>query len=86
MPHEAVSSRPGEGKSVRTSWSDSEHKTSEGRLYCCAVKDVFSSRIVGYLNNSRIKSRLAVQALEDAALMRGDVAGCVVHSDRESQF
>jgi transposase InsO family protein len=31
-----------------------------------------------------MKSRLVVQALENAALMRGDVAGCVVHSDRIS--
>lgn len=32
-----------------------------------------------------MKSRLAVQALENAVQMRGDVAGCVVHSDRGSQ-
>ncbi|NYJ65789.1 transposase InsO family protein [Pseudoclavibacter chungangensis] len=63
-----------------------EHKTAEGKLYLCAIKDVFSGRIVGYSINSRMKSRLAVQALENAALMRGDVAGCVVHSDRGSQF
>ena len=25
-----------------------EHPTSEGKLYLCAVKDVFSNRIVGY--------------------------------------
>ncbi|MGK0722505.1 IS3 family transposase [Leucobacter sp. W1478] len=63
-----------------------EHKTVEGKLYCCAIKDVFSGRIVGYSIDSRMKSRLAVQALENAALMRGDVAGCIVHSDRGSQF
>ena len=51
---------------------------------CCAVKDVFSNRIVGYSIDSRMKSRLAV--LENAVAMRGDVAGCVVHSDRGSQF
>ena len=33
-----------------------------------------------------MKSRLAVQALENAVQVRGDVAGCVVHSDRGSQF
>ena len=32
------------------------------------------------------KSRLAVQAIENAVQMRGDVAGCVVHSDRGTQF
>ena len=63
-----------------------EHKTAEGKLYLCAIKDVFSGRIVGYSIDSRMKSRLAVQALENAVAMRGDVAGCVVHSDRGSQF
>jgi putative transposase len=63
-----------------------EHKTAEGTLYLCAIKDVFSGRIVGYSIDARMKSRLAVQALENAIQMRGDVAGCVVHSDRGSQF
>ncbi|WP_152631279.1 IS3 family transposase [Agreia bicolorata] len=63
-----------------------EHKTAEGKLYLCAIKDVFSGRIVGYSIDSRMKSRLAVQALDNAVAMRGDVAGCVVHSDRGSQF
>ncbi|MFC7945291.1 IS3 family transposase [Microbacterium oxydans] len=63
-----------------------EHKAAEGKLYLCAIKDVFSGRIVGYSIDSRMKSRLAVQALENAVAMRGDVAGCVIHSDRGSQF
>ena len=63
-----------------------EHRTGEGTLYLCAVKDVFGNRIVGYSIDSRMQSRLAVQALENAVAMRGDVAGCVVHSDRGSQF
>jgi transposase InsO family protein len=64
----------------------SEHKTAEGKIYLCAVKDVFSNRIVGYSIDSRMKSRLAVRAIENAVAMRGEVAGCVVHSDRGSQF
>jgi putative transposase len=64
-----------------------EHRTTtEGKLYLCAVKDVFSNRIVGYSIDSRMKSSLAVNALNNAVAMRGDVAGCVVHSDRGSQF
>ena len=63
-----------------------EHWTSEGKLYLCAIKDVYSNRIVGYSIDSRMKSRLAVAALNNAVAMRGDVAGCVVHSDRGSQF
>ena len=63
-----------------------EHPTDEGKLYLCAVKDVFSNRIVGYSMDSRMKSRLAVNALDNAVIRRGDTAGCIVHSDRGSQF
>jgi len=63
-----------------------EHWTSQGRLYVCAFKDVFSNRIVGYSIDSRMKSSLAVTALNNAVARRGDVAGCVVHTDRGSQF
>ena len=63
-----------------------EHKTAQGKLYLCAIKDVFSGRIVGYSIDSRMKARLAVQALRNAVARRGDVTGCIVHSDRGSQF
>ena len=62
-----------------------EHRTSEGKLYLCAIKDLFSNRIVGYSIDSRMKSRLATQALHSAVTRRGDVSGCIVHSDRGSQ-
>jgi len=63
-----------------------EHRTAEGKLYSCAIKDVFSNRIVGYSIDTRMKSRLAVRALANAVARRDDVAGCIVHSDRGSQF
>ncbi|CQD16717.1 transposase subunit [Mycolicibacterium conceptionense] len=63
-----------------------EHMTGEGYLYLCAIKDVFSSRIVGYSIDSRMKSRLATRALHSAVARRGDVAGCILHSDHGSQF
>lgn len=63
-----------------------EHRTREGKLYVCAIKDVCSNRIVGYAIDSRMKSSLAVRALENAVIRRGNVAGCVLHSDRGSQF
>ncbi|MBO0517205.1 IS3 family transposase [Streptomyces beijiangensis] len=63
-----------------------EHPTAEGKLYLCAVKDVFSKRIVGYSIDSRMKSSLAVAALNNAVARRDNVAGCVLHSDRGSQF
>jgi transposase InsO family protein len=63
-----------------------EHRTDEGKLYLCAIKDVFSNRIVGWSIDSRMKARLVVAAAEMAVARRGDVAGCIVHSDRGSQF
>jgi len=67
-----------------------EHRTGEGKLYLCAVKDVYSNRIVGYSIDSRMKSRLAATALNNAVARRRtegvEVAGCIVHSDRGSQF
>ena len=63
-----------------------EHQTGEGKLYLCAIKDVFSNRIVGYSIDSRMKARLAVAAINNAAARRGDVAGCILHTDRGSQF
>lgn len=64
-----------------------EHWTDEGKLYCCAIKDLFSNRIVGYSIDSRMKARLVVAAVEMAVARRGgDVAGCILHSDRGSQF
>lgn len=63
-----------------------EHRTREGKIYLCAVKDVFSRRIVGYSISDRMKARLAVDALNNAVARRGNVTGCVVHSDRGSQF
>ncbi|GAP79986.1 mobile element protein [Brachybacterium sp. SW0106-09] len=63
-----------------------EHWTDEGKLYLCAIKDVFSGRIVGYSISDRMKARLAVNALDNAVFRRRDTAGCIVHSDRGSQF
>jgi putative transposase len=63
-----------------------EHRTAEGKLYLCAIKDVYSNRIVGYSIDARMKSRLAVAALNNAVARRTDVAGCVLHTDRGSQF
>jgi putative transposase len=63
-----------------------EHRTGEGKLYLCAIKDVFSNRIVGYSISDRMKSRLAVDALNNAVARRDEVAGCIMHTDRGSQF
>ena len=64
-----------------------EHHTDQGKLYVAAIKDVFSNRIVGWAIDERMKARLVVAAIEMAVARRdGDVAGCIFHSDRGSQF
>ena len=59
-----------------------EHPTKEGKLYVCAIKDACSNRIVGYSIDERMKARLAVAAINNAVARRGDVAGCIFHTDR----
>jgi putative transposase len=63
-----------------------EHPTGEGKLYCCAIKDVFSNRIVGYACSDRMTRHLAVHALRAAIARRRPVGTVIVHSDRGSQF
>jgi transposase InsO family protein len=53
-------------------------RAGEGKLYLCAVKDVYSGRIVGYSMDSRMKFSLAVPARRPA--------GTVVPSNRGPQF
>ena len=62
-----------------------EHRTDEGKLYLCAIKDLYSNKIVGYSIDSRMKASLAVSALRNAVDQR-DPDGTIVHSDRGSQF
>ena len=63
-----------------------EHPTIEGTLYCCAIKDVFSNRIVGYTLGERMTAKLAVDALRSAIARRQPHGTVVVHSDRGGQF
>ncbi len=63
-----------------------EHPTAEGKLYCCAIKDLFSNRIVGYALDERMTAQLAVTALRTAVARRQPQGVVVVHSDRGSQF
>ena len=67
-----------------------EHKTPERKLYSCAIEDVYCNRIVGYFIQSRMKSRIVVDAIEHAVARRqmedADVAGCIRPSGRGSQL
>ncbi len=63
-----------------------EHPTIEGKLYLCAVQDVWSKRIVGYSIAGRMTATLAERALTNAIIVRNIDGELIVHSDRGSQF
>nr|WP_228988757.1 DDE-type integrase/transposase/recombinase [Streptomyces sp. DH8] len=52
-----------------------EHATGEGKLYLCAVKDVFSGRIVGYSMDTRMKSSLLSGARPSGRRLAAPVGG-----------
>jgi putative transposase len=62
--HDDLVDRRFSAKAVNDVWLTdlTEHRTDEGKLYLCAIKDVYSNRIVGYSIDSRMKASLAVAA------------------------
>jgi hypothetical protein len=63
-----------------------EHPTGQGKVYCCAIKDLFSNRIVGYAISDRMPADLAVSALRAAIARRQPDGVVIVHADRGPQF
>ncbi|MGN2638758.1 IS3 family transposase [Nocardia takedensis] len=62
------------------------HNTNEGRVYCAAVPDAYSRRIVGWSIDSRQDATLVVNALDMAIRNRRPAPGGIVHADHGSQF
>lgn len=63
-----------------------EHPTREGKLYCCAVLDAHSRRVVGWSIDSRQASSLVTSALGMAVENRKPTGQTVIHCDHGSQF
>ena len=63
-----------------------EHPTREGKIYCCAVMDTFSRKIVGWSIDNAQDSTLVVNALDMAIKNRQPAAGGIVHADHGVQF
>src|SRR5690606_10041239 len=57
----------------------------DGKVYCCAVLDVFSRVVVGWSIADHMRSDLVVDALQ-MATWRRHPKGTIVHSDRGSQY
>ncbi|WP_460843871.1 IS3 family transposase, partial [Nocardioides marmoraquaticus] len=65
-----------------------QHRSSEGWVYCAVVLDVFSRRVVGWSIADHLRTELVVDALEMARMRRRPTpgGGTVLHSDRGSQY
>lgn len=63
-----------------------EHPTREGKLFCAAVLDAYSRRIVGWSIDSRQDSPLVINALDMAIRNRRPEPGGIVHADHGVQF
>jgi putative transposase len=62
-----------------------EHPTREGKVYCAAVLDVFSRKIVGWSIDSSPTAALVTNAL-GMAIDGRDAGGTIIHSDQGVQF
>ena len=60
--------------------------TDEGWLYLAGVMDLCGEKIVGISMDSRMTKELCMNALLDAINHTGDTKGCILHSDRGSQY
>jgi putative transposase len=64
-----------------------EHPTLEGKIYCAAVMDAFSRRIVGWSIADHMRVELVIDALGMATLRRKPQdGGTILHSDHGSHF
>ena len=63
-----------------------EHPTDAGKVYCAAVLDVFSRRIVGCSIADHMRSELVIDALQMARWNRQPPPGTIVHADRGAQY
>lgn len=63
-----------------------QHRTREGWLYCAAVLDAYSRRIIGWSIDSKQDSTLVVNALDMAIRNRRPEPGGIVHADHGTQF
>ena len=63
-----------------------QHRAADGWVYCCAVIDACTRRVVGWSIADYIRSELVVDALQMARWQRRPPPGTIVHSDRGSAY
>ena len=60
--------------------------TDEGWLYLAGVMDLCGDKIVGISMDGRMTKELVISALKDAVRHTRSTEGCILHSDRGSQY
>ena len=60
--------------------------TDEGWLYLAGVMDLCGNKIVGISMDGRMTKELVIAALKDAVRHTRSTEGCILHSDRGSQY
>lgn len=64
-----------------------QHRANDGWVYCAAVIDAFSRRIVGWSISDRIiTTQIVVDVLEMTRWRRPPQPGTIVHADRVAQY
>ncbi len=60
--------------------------TREGWLYLAVILDLHSRRVIGWAVSDHMQRDLAIRALKMAIALRSPPQGCILHSDRGSQY
>ena len=63
-----------------------EIKACDGKLYVSAIVDCFDLAIIGISMDTNMKSQLCVQTVDNAMKAYPALRGCIIHSDRGSQY
>ena len=64
----------------------SELKAKDGKVYVSAIFDCFDLMPLGLSIEDNMKASLCCHTVENAKKSYPDIAGCIIHSDRGSQY
>ncbi len=63
-----------------------EHPTREGRLYCCAILDAWSRKVVGWSIDKQANTAMVNTAIAMAINQRCPANGALIHTDHGPQY
>ena len=63
-----------------------EIKTADGKLYVSAIFDCYDNAVIGIAMADNMKAELCVQTVRNAYKSYPEMVGCIIHSDRGSQY